>query len=138
MIVLDTNVISELMKPRPSGTVLAWMDNQDPVALYITTVTIAEISCGIQALLKGRRRAALERSFGQAVDEGFQHRVLPLDQEAAYQYGQIMAARKAAGKPLSVCDGQIAAITLSRGFVLATRNTRDFSNCGLELINPFA
>lgn len=138
MIVLDTNVISELMKPRPSGAALAWMDNQDPVAMYITTVTIAEISYGIHAIPKGRRRAALERSFVRAVDEGFQHRMLPLDQEAAYQYGQIMAARKAAGKPLSVCDGQIAAIALSRGFVLATRNTRDFSNCGLELINPFA
>jgi predicted nucleic acid-binding protein len=137
MIILDTNVISEMMKPAPSQHVTAWMDQQASISLFITSVTIAEIVYGLHALPYGNRKLWLEQAFTNAVMEAFKNRILSFDQLAAFQYGKIMAQRKADGRPLSVCDGQIAAIASVHHFVIATRNVNDFIHCGVELVNPF-
>ena len=137
MIILDTNVISEMMKPQPSLRVLSWIDENDTNDLFITTITIAEISYGLQALQDGIRKNALEDAFNRVINEAFEYRVLPFDQSAAHFYGELMAFRKKIGKPLSILDGQISAIARSQRMSVATRNSRDFSDCGLDLINPF-
>lgn len=137
MILLDTNVISELMKLTPSPSVLDWLDQQESSQLYITTITIAEISYGLNVLPQGNRRSLLEDAFKKAMLEAFKHRVLSFDEVAAHFYGKIMAQRKELGRPLSVPDGQIIAIARVHEAVVVTRNTRDFDDCGLELINPF-
>lgn len=137
MIVLDTNVISEMMKSLPSPEVMAWIEQQQVNHLFITTITIAEIAYGLSALPLGKRRSVLESAFNQTIKEAFEYRILFFDEPAAYFYGQLMANRKQMGKPLNILDGQISAIARAHGFSVATRNTRDFSNCGLTLINPF-
>jgi predicted nucleic acid-binding protein len=137
MIILDTNVVSEMMKPVPSQHVIAWMDQQASISLFITSATIAEIVYGLHALPHGNRKLWLEQAFTNAVVEAFKNRILPLDELAALQYGKIMAQRKADSRPLSVCDGQIAAIASVHHFAIATRNVNDFVHCGIELINPF-
>ena len=137
MIILDTNIISEMMKPLPSSTVIVWLDQQDASALYITTITIAEIAYGLHALPVGARRQLLEDAFHQTMIEAFEYRILSFDESSAHVYGQLMANRKKIGRPLSILDGQIAAIAHANGFAVATRNTSDFSDCGLSLINPF-
>ena len=137
MIILDTNVVSEMMKPQPSLRVLSWIDQNDTNDLYITTITIAEISYGLQALQDGVRRNTLEDAFNRVINEAFEYRVLSFDQSAAHFYGEFMAQRKKIGKPLSILDGQISAIARSQRMLVATRNIRDFSDCGLDLIDPF-
>ncbi len=137
MIIVDTNVISELMKHTPSSAVIAWIDQQNITQLFITTVTIAEVAYGLRVLPEGNRRQLLEKAFNQAVLEAFSHRILPFDEEAAHCYGKIMAQRKKLGRPLSILDGQIASIAYTQGAIIATRNIRDFSDCGLQLVDPF-
>lgn len=137
MILIDTNVISEMMKPVPDKIVLEWIDCQEATELFISTITIAEISYGLTALPDGKRRESLERAFANAILESFTGRILPFDELAAYQYGKIMGHRKQLGKVLSVLDGQIAAIATVHHAKVATRNVRDFVHCGLQLINPF-
>lgn len=137
MIILDTNIVSEMMKANSSKAVLNWMDQREAIQLFITTITIAEISYGLHALPNGNRRKSLEEAFNRAIMNAFKHRILPFEESSAYIYGKIMGRRKKLGQPLRVPDGQIAAITLSQGFSLATRNSRDFSNCDINLINPF-
>jgi len=137
MIVLDTNIISEMMKETPSTKVLAWIDQQEVTQLFLTTITVAEISYGIQALPKGNRRRRIEDAFNKAITVAFKHRLLFFDEPAAHQYGKIMGCRKELGRPLSILDGQIAAIALAQGAIVATRNIRDLADCGLDLINPF-
>ncbi|HYF98185.1 MAG TPA: type II toxin-antitoxin system VapC family toxin [Coxiellaceae bacterium] len=137
MIILDTNIVSELMKPVPNSEVIAWLDEQEVMELFITTITIAEISYGINVLPEGKRRSFLDEAFKRAVVEAFKHRTLSFDESAAHAYGGIMAPRKGLGKPLSVCDGQIAAIAFSHKAAIATHNLADFADCSLELINPF-
>ena len=137
MIIVDTNVIFELMKPSPLNNVIAWIDQQDAVQLFITTITIAEISYGLNVLPEGNRRTLLEEAFNKAINDAFEHRTLTFDKSAAHFYGQLMGRRKELGRPLSILDGQIAAIAFAHGSVVATRNVRDFAECGLELVNPF-
>jgi len=137
MILLDTNIISEMMKNYPSPGVIAWLDQQDVTQLFVTTITIAEISYGINALPEGNRRRILEEAFDRAINDAFKHRLLSFDETAAHVYGKIMSKRKALGKPLNILDGQIASITLAHKASLATRNVSDFIDCGLNLINPF-
>jgi predicted nucleic acid-binding protein len=137
MIVLDTNIISELMRPFPSTKVMNWIDQQDATRLVVTTITIAEIGYGLHALPKGKRRESLEESFARTMAEGFAHRILPFDEKAAHVYGHIMARRKSLGQPLSIADGQIASIARAYTADLATRNVKDFVHCELELIDPF-
>ena len=137
MIILDTNVISEMMKSVPSSNVMTWIDRQNAGELFITTITIAEIVYGLNALPVGSRRNMLENAFDKTMSKAFEYRVLGFDEPAAYRYGQLMTDRKKMGKPLSILDGQIAAIAHVNGFRVATRNICDFSDCGLELIDPF-
>jgi predicted nucleic acid-binding protein len=137
MILLDTNVISEMMKTACSTAVMNWIDQQESTQLFITTITIAEIMYGLNALPEGSRRNKLEDSFNMAIMDAFQHRILDFDELAARIYGKIMAQRKNMGRPLSIPDGQIAAIAHVHGSRGATRNIRDFADCGLNLINPF-
>lgn len=138
MIILDTNVISELMKVSPDQQMIAWLNQQDAITLFVTSVSIAEITYGLNALTSGQRRKALEDAFEQVLLEAFKHRMLSFDKPAAYAYGQLMAQRKSLGRPMSVLDGQIAAISKINNMSLATRNTRDFLDCDIHLINPFA
>lgn len=137
MIILDTNIISEMMKPLPSTKVKAWMDKQESDDLFITTITIAEISYGLGSLPGGKRRDSLESAFKVTLIEAFKNRILSFDESAAYIYGQLMSNRKSIGKPLSILDGQIAAITHVNAMFIATHNTCDFSDCGLNVIDPF-
>jgi predicted nucleic acid-binding protein len=137
MILIDTNIISEMMKSSPSANVIGWLDQQEAMQLYISTITIAEISYGINVLPNGNRRNLLEDSFNKVVRDAFEHRILSLDEVAAHFYGKIMSRRKQLGKPMSIPDGQIAAIARANSAAIATRNINDFSDCGLDVINPF-
>ena len=137
MIVLDTNVVSEVMKHRPSSPVLDWLEQTPANYLYISVVTIAEIEYGLRSLPSGKRRAQLSGLFERFLAQAFSGRILAFEQDAARIYGDIMSERRSVGRPMGVADGQIAATTRARGFALATRNTNDFVDCGLELIDPF-
>lgn len=137
MILLDTNIISEMMKASPSTKVMVWIDQQEVAQLFVSTITIAEISYGINALPEGARRRSLETAFDMTINKAFTNRVLSFDEEASHLYGKLMAHRKTLGKPLNVLDGQIAAIAVSHKASVATRNIDDFKECGLHLINPF-
>ena len=137
MIVIDTNVISEVLRLQPSPAVLRWLNAQDGNQLFITTVTLAEVGYGLRILPDGQRRWQLQSRFEQFIAQAFEERVLDFTASAARAYAQIMGHRKEAGHPMSLPDGQIASIAHSHGFAIATRNIKDFENCGLELINPF-
>ena len=137
MIILDTNIISEFMTSPPASSVLEWLNAQDSLSLYLTTISIAEIGFGLRILPIGKRRSLLEERFEQFVTTAFESRILSFDEVAARKYGEIKGHRKEIGRPLSDLDGQIAAIAQANGCVIATRNTKDFEFCGVELINPF-
>lgn len=137
MIVVDTNVISEVMRPQPSPLVLNWLNTQDSNQLFITTVTLAEIGYGLRVLPEGQRRWHLHSRFEQFIAQAFEERVLDFTASAARAYAEIMGHRKEAGHPMSLPDGQIASIAHVHGFAVATRNIKDFEDCGIELINPF-
>lgn len=137
MYILDTNVLSTLMSPRPVAAVVQWVDQRDSRSLYLSAVTVGEIRYGVALLAEGRRRRDLERRFALLIARGFERRVLPYDASAANAYGELMAARREIGRPLTVADGQIAAIARAAGFAVVTRNVRDFDDCGVEVIDPF-
>ena len=137
MIVVDTNVISEVMRPQPSASVLNWLYLQDNNQLFITTETLAEIGYGLRILPEGQRRWQMQSRFEQFIAQACEERVLDFTASAACAYAVIMGHRKEAGHPMSLPGGQIASIALAHGFAVATRNIRDFEDCGLELINPF-
>ena len=137
MILLDTNVISELMRPQPDEHVVAWINHQVTARLYVSTVTVAEIEYGLEIRPDGCRRQDLERRFKRFISEGFEERVLAFDSGAAHEYANILAHRRALGRPMATLDGQIASIAAANELALATRNVGDFTDCGLELVNPF-
>ena len=137
MILLDTHVVSEVMKVSPSASVLRWLDDQSSSAVYVSAVTVGEIEYGLRILPDGRRRLQLKERFEQFIALAFAQRVLGYEEAAARLYGEIMGLRKELGRPMSVPDGQIAAIARSHGLSIATRNTRDFEECGVDLLNPF-
>lgn len=137
MIVLDTNVIAELMKPRPEPAVLAWADGLDPVDVGITAMNEAEILHGIARLPDGRRREALQRSWESLLPALLGDRVFAFHREAAHWYGELLSRREQLGRPMAAADAVIAATTLTQGAQLATRNVADFAGLGLELINPW-
>lgn len=126
-----------MMKTSPSISVSNWIDQQEVTELFITTITIAEISYGINALPKGKRRQLIQSAFNNTIRDAFRHRILSFTEKAAHTYGKIMGLRKEIGRPLSILDGQIAAIAMAEEASLATRNIRDFKDCGLNLIDPF-
>lgn len=136
MIVLDTNVVSETMKPEPNRAVLAWLNDQAAEILYISTVTLAELLFGIQALPQGRRRDLLDSAFNELL-ELFKGRVLPFDVEAARHYAELAVAARKGGRGFPTPDGYIAAIAASRGFAVASRDTAPFVAAGLAVVNPW-
>jgi toxin FitB len=138
MIVLDTNVLSEGLRPQPSANVLRWMKSEPVTALFTTTITEAELFYGAALLPDGRRRQSLETVISQLLSLQFAGRILPFDSAAAREFANIAATRRRAGRPIGEADGRIAAIARSRGASLATRNIGDFAGCGLSLINPWA
>lgn len=137
MTVLDTNVVSELMKPSRSDSVLAWLSAQKMHELFVTTITMAEVLYGIELLPKGKRREGLEREAETMFRHDFGGRILPFDEQAARTFALVAATRRKLGRPIEFFDAQIAAITQIHGARLATRNTDDFENCGVRLVNPW-
>jgi predicted nucleic acid-binding protein len=137
MILLDRNVVSEVMKTRPAEAVLAWLNGQDSEKLYISAIAIGEIAYGLRILPDDQRRSGLQERFERFVALAFYQRVLAYDESAARIYGELMGDRKELGLPMSVPDGQIAAIARLNHLAVATRNTLDFEHCGIEVLNPF-
>lgn len=137
MILLDTNVLSELMKAEPAPQVLSWIDGIPAPTLFIPAVTQAEILYGVGILPIGKRREALAKAAHTAFEKIFIGRILPFDSSAAEAYADIAASRRQSGRPITQADAQIAAIARSRGAALATRNVADFEGCGIEVVNPW-
>ena len=137
MIVLDTNVLSEVLRPAPSERVLAWLGRQPRAALFTTTVTRGELFYGVRLLPEGQRKTALLEAVRGLFDTDLAGQVLSFDSDAADAYADIAAARRAAGRPISQFDAMIAAIARSRGASLATRNLKDFTDTGVEVIDPW-
>lgn len=134
---LDTNVVSELMRPVPHATVLAWLNNQPADTLWLNSVVVSELLYGVARLPDGKRRAQLALAVQAMLAEDFSGRVLPFDLEAAVVYADLVAMRDRQGQPMDVADAQIAAICLAHGATLATRNTKHFEGVGLTLMNPW-
>jgi toxin FitB len=138
VIVLDTNVLSELTRPDPDAVVLAWVARQRRAELCTTAISEAELAYGLALLPKGRRRDALTQAVARLLGEGLGGRVLAFDRIAAAAYGEIAAGRRAAGRPVATADGQIAAIARARGAtLLATRDVGGFQDCGVPMIDPW-
>jgi len=137
LLLLDTNVLSELMRSDPQPAVLAWADQLDPAAVGITAMNEAEILHGLARLPVGRRRQVLEARWEQLVADLFAGRVFSFDRPAAHWYAALLQQRERIGQPISTADALIAAIALALGATLATRNTVDFEGIGLALINPW-
>jgi hypothetical protein len=137
MFLIDTNVISELMRATPVPSVLNWFSTQDPSTLYLSAVTEAELRTGIAILPEGQRREGLRAALDATIAEDFEGRILPFDTDAAKTYAEIASMRRAAGRPIADADCQIAAIARASGAIVATRNLRDFEGCGVDLVNPW-
>ena len=138
MIVLDTNVLSEMLRPKPSPQVEAWLAAQDGTSVYFTAVGEAELRYGLAILPSGRRRTALGAAVEVILAEDFHERILPFGGAAARAYAAIAAERRAIGRPISQFDCQIAAIARAHGASVATRNIGDYEGCGVALIDPWA
>ena len=136
MILLDTNVISEAMKPAPERAVRDWLDAQTAETLFLSSVTIAELSFGIAALSKGGRKDNLTAAL-EGLLALFATRILPFDTAAAQRYGELAAKARIAGRGFPTPDGYIAAIAATQGFVVATRDASAFAAAGLKVINPW-
>ena len=137
MIILDTNVLSECLKPHPNSNVLAWMESQPRSAMFTTTIVEAEILYGMNLLPNGARKSALRLAAKAMFDQDLADHVITFDRDCAEAYAEIAATRRELGKPISQFDAMIAAVARSRGATLATRNDRDFADCGLVVINPW-
>lgn len=137
MIVLDTNVLSELMRGRPAARVLRWVDAQDAGALAITSITVAELLYGVARLADGARKDELAEAVRGLVRDDFAGRVLPFDAPAAERYAELVSERERQGRPVSTADAQIAAICRLHDAELATRNVRDFGATGVRLLDPW-
>jgi len=137
MIVLDTNVLSELMRLEPAMEVMGWIDGRPSNELWLSSITVAEIMYGIGRLPDGQRKHNLAQAAVAMFNEDFADRILSFDAEAATHYAEIVIARERSGRPISMADAQIAAICRSHSVVLATRNGKDFENTGIDLINPW-
>jgi predicted nucleic acid-binding protein len=137
MLILDTNVISEIMQALPSPRVLEWWSQQQAGELFTSTVTVAEILYGIELLPRGKRRDRLLAEAEAMFSQDFAGRILPFDEEAARAFPEIAAGRRGKGRPIAEFDAQIAAIARSRRAILATRNIGDFEGCSVRLVNPW-
>ena len=137
MIILDTNVVSELLRAAPAPTVEAWLAGQDGTDIYLTAISAAELRYGVAIMANGKRRTMLAEAVDGMLREDFRDRILPFDSAAADEYARIGADRRAAGRPISQFDCQIAAIARAHGAAMATRNIGDFDGCGVEVIDPW-
>ena len=137
MILLDTNILSELMRPAPEAAVERWLAGQPPASVFISAITEAELRYGLALMPVGRRRSTIAAEIEGMLGEDFRGRILPFDSPAAVAFAEIAADRRQAGRPISQADAQIAAIARSRGAALATRNVADFEGCGIEVVNPW-
>lgn len=137
MIVLDTNVVSEPLKPGPDAAVLDWLDRQRPGTLFLTATSFGELLLGIERLPRGRRRDALATTLDGFLNAFFGDRILPYDDLAAKRYAPMVANARTAGRAISVSDGQIAAVAASHEFAVATRDTAPFIAAGVPVINPW-
>ncbi len=137
MVILDTNVVSELMRTEPDENVSKWITKRKTISLAVTAITLAEIHRGLARLPKGKRRTNLESRFMAFIRDGFYERVLPFDEYAAETYGGIAAGREAKGLHCDAVDLMIAAIAANFDAIIATRNTGDFVDCGIKLVNPW-
>jgi predicted nucleic acid-binding protein len=137
MIILDTNVVSALMRQDVDPIVLGWLDSQAPESIWITAVTVFEVHFGLDLLAQGRRRRQLEEAFARALEEDFEGRILPFEQTSARAAAALAARRRQDGRPIEVRDAQIAGITVARRGTLATRNIRHFANLGVALVDPW-
>ena len=137
MIILDTNVISELMRAKPEPVVVDWFRVRSLLEMATTTINLAEIRHGLARLPFGRRRRDLEVTFNSLAARGFANRVFDFDAPAANAYGDLAVERERVGRRLEGFDGLIAAIAKSRGLPIATRNTDDFEGCGIDIIDPW-
>ena len=137
MIVLDTNVVSALMRPSPVPIVIDWVNRQTLSSLYVSTVSEAELRYGVEILPPGVRREDLLGEIEDMLLEDFSGRILSFDRDAAFLYAVIAASRRASGRPISQADCQIAAIARSRGASVATRDVSGFQGCGIDVINPW-
>jgi predicted nucleic acid-binding protein len=137
VIILDTNVLSALMRTTPDPEVVAWLDRQPPESLWITSITVFEARFGLALLASGRRRRALERAFALLVEEDLGNRVLDFDVVAATASAGLAAARQQAGRPADMRDTQIAGIVIARRATLATRNVRHFADLSVPVVDPW-
>ncbi len=137
MIVLDTNVISELTRQAPAPGVISWLDSLAAAEVATTAITAAELLYGVARLPGGRRKTTLKAAVDGLLSDDFQGRVLAFDEPAARRYADIVTARERLGRPIGAADAQIAAICQTIDATLATRNTEDFDEAGIELINPW-
>jgi toxin FitB len=137
VIVLDTNVISELTRQSPMARVVSWLDSLTATEVSATAITAAELLSGVARLPSGRRKAQLEAAVHGLLTEDFRGRILPFEERAAERYAEVVTARERIGRPIGLADAQIAAICLAVQGTLATRNTADFEKTGIELVNPW-
>jgi predicted nucleic acid-binding protein len=137
MILLDTNILSELMRPAPEKGVEQWLTDQPDASVFISAITEAELRYGVALLPPSKRRSLLAAVLENMLDEDFTGRILPFDSAAAVAFADIAANRRQAGRPIAQADAQIAAIARSRGAALATRNVDDFVDCEVQIINPW-
>lgn len=137
MIVLDTNVVSELMRAEPDARVVSWLDHRPSDELWLTSVVALELWYGVARLPDGQRKRQITRSLASVIEEDLAGRVLPFDLEAATLFARLAVERERAGHPLPLADGQIASVCRVYDACLATRNTHHFEGLGLTLINPW-
>lgn len=137
MFVLDTNVLSEAFRPQPSQRVFEWLDAQPRELLFATAISEAEMLRGVALLPVGKKRSALDEATRLLFAEDFEDRVLPLDRAAASAYAEIGATRRRIGRPIAPLDAQIAAIARAHGAAVATRNMADFTDCGIDVVDPW-
>ena len=138
MIVLDTNVLSALMRTAPDAAVVAWLDRQAVESIWITSITLYEARLGLALLPKGRRRLALEAAFAQLLEDDLENRVLDFDAAAATEAAALAADRQKSGRTVDIRDTQIAGIALARHATVATRNVRHFSDLNVPVVDPWA
>jgi toxin FitB len=137
MIILDTNVVSAVMRVQPDDVVLKWLDRQARDSVWTTSVSVLEIRFGLEILAKGRRRSDLQKAFDRVIGEFLGRRVAPFDAAAAEEAAILMGARQRRGEPRGVADSMIAGIALVRRATLATRNVKHFDDAGLSIVNPW-
>jgi len=138
VIILDTNVLSALMRTAPEAAVVAWLDHQPAESVWITSITLFEARLGLALLPAGRRRQTLEAAFARLLKEDLENRVLDFDSAAATEAASLAAERQRAGRPVDMRDTQIASIALARHATLATRNVRHFGDLKVPIVDPWA